>query len=73
MLTKIATMTAPDEHKRAPAVDLRLHTGQTVPLGDLYRERPVVLFFYPKDGTTICTKEACAFRDVFDLSFRRGM
>lgn len=48
----------------APDVTLRLHTGQSVPLADLYRERVVVLFFYPKDGTAVCTREACAFRDA---------
>lgn len=29
-----------------------------------FRGRPVVLFFYPKDDTTGCTKEACSFRDT---------
>lgn len=29
------------------------------------RGRPVVLYFYPKDGTPGCTKEACAFRDAW--------
>jgi peroxiredoxin Q/BCP len=50
----------------APNVTLHLHTGETVPLADLYRDRVVVLFFYPKDGTAICTKEACAFRDSYE-------
>jgi thioredoxin-dependent peroxiredoxin len=41
---------------------------QTVPvkLSD-YRGRKVVLYFYPKDGTPGCTKEACAFRDGYAL------
>lgn len=39
--------------------------GQVL-LADLYRQRPVVLFFYPKDNTAICTKEACAFRDAYE-------
>ncbi len=30
-----------------------------------YRGKPVVLYFYPKDDTPGCTKEACAFRDIF--------
>jgi peroxiredoxin Q/BCP len=30
-----------------------------------FRGRPVVLYFYPKDGTPGCTKEACAFRDAW--------
>jgi peroxiredoxin Q/BCP len=50
----------------APNVTLHLHTGETIPLADLYRDHVVVLFFYPKDGTAICTKEACAFRDSYE-------
>ncbi len=34
-----------------------------VSLGDFLGRKPVVLFFYPKDDTPGCTKEACAFRD----------
>jgi peroxiredoxin Q/BCP len=30
-----------------------------------FRGRPIVLYFYPKDGTPGCTKEACAFRDAW--------
>ncbi|MEK9708029.1 MAG: thioredoxin-dependent thiol peroxidase [Alphaproteobacteria bacterium] len=37
--------------------------GGTVSLKDL-KGRPVVLYFYPKDSTPGCTKEACAFRDL---------
>ena len=37
-----------------------------VSLGDFLSEKPVVLFFYPKDDTPGCTKEACAFRDEYE-------
>lgn len=50
----------------APAVTLTLHDGQSVALSDLVREQAVVLFFYPKDNTAICTKEACSFRDAYE-------
>jgi peroxiredoxin Q/BCP len=53
-------------NQRAPDVSLHLHTGETVALADLYRNHVVVLFFYPKDGTAVCTKEACAFRDSYE-------
>ena len=43
-----------------------LHTGETIALADLWRDRVVILFFYPKDGTLVCTKEACAFRDAYE-------
>lgn len=40
--------------------------GRVRQLRLLNRHRPVVLFFYPHDGTPGCTQEACAFRDVWD-------
>jgi peroxiredoxin Q/BCP len=46
----------------APEFELQDQYGRTVRLSD-FRGRPVVLFFYPKDDTTGCTKEACRFRD----------
>jgi peroxiredoxin Q/BCP len=48
--------------QRAPAFTLIADDGSKVRLSDL-RGRPVVLYFYPKDGTPGCTREACAFRD----------
>jgi peroxiredoxin Q/BCP len=49
-----------------------MHNGETIALADLWRDRIVVLFFYPKDGTLICTKEACAFRDAFEDFLEAG-
>lgn len=46
----------------APDFSVPDDRGQTVTLSGL-RGRPVVLYFYPKDDTPGCTKEACAFRD----------
>jgi len=46
----------------APAFALKDQDGRTRRLAD-YAGRPVVLFFYPKDDTPGCTKEARAFRD----------
>lgn len=57
---------------RAPSVTLPLHDGTRVALADLYREHVVVLFFYPKDNTAICTKEACAFRDSYEKFVEAG-
>jgi thioredoxin-dependent peroxiredoxin len=48
----------------APEFAARTHDGRTVSLSD-FKGRNVVLYFYPKDGTPGCTREACAFRDEF--------
>jgi len=50
------------EGKKAPAFTLESDDGSTVQLSKL-AGTPVVLYFYPKDDTPGCTKEACAFRD----------
>jgi peroxiredoxin Q/BCP len=51
---------------RVPDVTLKTHDGSSVALADFVGRRPVVIFFYPKDDTPICTKEACAFRDAYE-------
>ncbi len=51
--------------KKAPAFTLKDQDGNTVRLKDL-AGNPVVLYFYPRDNTPGCTKEACAFRDRYD-------
>ena len=48
--------------KKAPAFALKDQGGKTQRLSD-YAGRPVILYFYPKDDTPGCTKEACAFQD----------
>lgn len=49
--------------KAAPEFTLVADDGRTVSLKGL-RGKRVVLYFYPKDDTPGCTKEACGFRDV---------
>ena len=51
-----------EEGQPAPDFTLRDDRGEEVRLSAL-RGKPVVLYFYPKDDTPGCTKEACAFRD----------
>ena len=48
----------------APPIDVTAHTGEHVSLAAL-RGKPVVLYFYPKDDTSGCTKEACEIRDAW--------
>lgn len=47
----------------APAFTMVSDQGDTVSLADFRGKQAVVLFFYPKDMTSGCTVEACAFRD----------
>ena len=51
------------EGQKAPDFKLPCSDGSTLCLKDL-RGRTVVLYFYPKDDTPGCTKQACAFRDT---------
>lgn len=48
--------------QKAPDFTLTADNGSKVRLAD-FKGRPVVLYFYPKDDTPGCTREACAFRD----------
>ena len=51
------------EGQKAPAFSLEGNDGKKHSLED-YRGKTVVLYFYPKDNTRGCTKEACGFRDM---------
>ncbi len=51
-----------EEGSKAPAFTLKDQHGKSIKLSD-YKGSPVVVYFYPKDDTPGCTKEACAFRD----------
>jgi thioredoxin-dependent peroxiredoxin len=51
-----------EEGSKAPAFTLKDQHGKSVKLSD-FKGHPVVVYFYPKDDTPGCTKEACAFRD----------
>lgn len=53
-----------DIGEEAPDFELVDQDGATVRLSDLRGKRNVVLFFYPKDNTLVCTLEVCAFRDA---------
>jgi peroxiredoxin Q/BCP len=52
---------------KAPDFTLPSQTGAPVRLSDRLGERVVVLYFYPKDETSGCTREACAFRDSYEV------
>ncbi|GIV64792.1 MAG: peroxiredoxin [Bellilinea sp.] len=56
----------------APDFELLDETGTPRRLSD-YRGKPVVLYFYPKDDTPGCTKEACSFRDDYSEYEKAGV
>ena len=59
-------MTRIDVGDAAPELELSTHGGEQITLADYQGKNAVVVFFYPKDGTPVCTKEACAFRDAYE-------
>ena len=60
-----------EEGKPAPDFSLTSDTGETISLASLLG-KPVVLYFYPKDGTPGCTVQACSLRDSWGEFDRRG-
>jgi peroxiredoxin Q/BCP len=58
-------MTAIAVGDRAPQFTATAHTGQAVALADYLGKQVVVLYFYPRDGTPVCTAQACRFRDAY--------
>jgi thioredoxin-dependent peroxiredoxin len=64
-------MAMPDVGDKAPAFSLEDQSGKTVKLSD-FKGRKVVLYFYPKDDTPGCTREACAFRDEHSALQKAG-
>jgi len=60
-----------DVGDKAPAFSLEDQSGKTVKLSD-FKGRKVVVYFYPKDDTPGCTREACAFRDEHSALQKAG-
>jgi peroxiredoxin Q/BCP len=56
----------------APPLAAEAHDGRRVSLSEFRGQRAVVLFFYPRDGTSVCTAEACAFRDAHEDFAKAG-
>ena len=60
------------EGDKAPDFTTKDQSGNPVKLSD-YKGKKVVLYFYPKDDTPGCTKEACSFRDADDVYNSKGI
>ena len=56
----------------APVFAAEAHDGQQVCLTQFQGQKVVVLYFYPKDESPVCTKEACSFRDAYEDFVRAG-
>jgi len=50
---------------KAPNIKLESTSGKTFNLGIDLKNKPCIVYFYPKDFTPGCTEEACTFRDAF--------
>ena len=59
------------EGDKAPDFTTKNELGETVKLSD-YRGKKIVLYFYPKDDTTGCTKESCNLRDNYSKFREKG-
>jgi peroxiredoxin Q/BCP len=60
------------EGDKAPDFKSKDQDGNPVKLSD-FKGQKVVLYFYPKDDTPGCTKEACSFRDADDVYRKKGI
>ena len=69
-MTNRAAANMPDVGQAAPAFYLPSDTGEKIRLSSYKGEKNVVLYFYPRDNTPGCTKEACAFQDDL-VKFKR--
>ena len=65
-------MSLPLLNQPAPDFACQAHNGQQVRLADYRGNSVVVLYFYPMDGSPVCTKEACSFRDAYQEFTRLG-
>jgi len=54
------------EDDKIPSFKLKNQEGKTFSIDDILGKKNIVIYFYPKDETTVCTKEACSFRDSYE-------
>ena len=66
------TATMPAVGDAAPDFEAKSQDGDTIRLAD-YRGRKVALYFYPKDDTPGCTKQACNLRDNYEMLLDKGV
>jgi len=69
----LAAAETPKVGDKAPDFSAKDQDGNTVKLSDFAGKQAVLLYFYPKDNTPGCTKEACGFRDRIDTLKKDGV
>lgn len=52
---------------KCPAFSLQNQHGETIAINDLIGSKNLVIYFYPKDKTSGCTRQACSFRDSYQV------
>tara|TARA_B100001079_G_C16196275_1_gene419418 strand:+ start:184 stop:645 length:462 start_codon:yes stop_codon:yes gene_type:complete len=55
-----------DKGDRAPTIERKAHDGREIDTRARIGARPLVIYFYPRDGTPVCTRQACSFRDQLE-------
>ena len=58
---------------QAPEFELADHSGVATSLAELLEEGPIILYFYPKDFTSVCTRQACMVRDSHERIEAAGL
>jgi peroxiredoxin Q/BCP len=58
--------------QKAPSFDVVSASGKRLELANFRAKKNVVLYFYPRDFTSVCTKEACGFRDMYEDLAQQG-
>ncbi|HWP93270.1 MAG TPA: peroxiredoxin [Thermodesulfobacteriota bacterium] len=58
---------------KAPDIEAETYGGKKIKLSDYKDKKAVVLYFYPRDNTPGCTKEACSMRDGMEMLEKLGV
>ncbi len=58
---------------KAPDIEAETYGGKKIKLSDYKGKKAVVLYFYPRDNTPGCTKEACSMRDGMEMLEKLGV
>lgn len=57
---------------KVPSFQLKDQDGNDFDISTVLGKQPLVIYFYPKDETSVCTKEACSFRDAYEEFSKYG-